>query len=1186
MNYKILSVFVIILTLLTTSYGCVYMEDHSSCDFVTNQGSNIISVDTSSLGEYKEISARITLLNGETLHLEYLDSESTSSQATFFQSRMLEEFGVYNLQIRATLQDGVSQVTRDFTLLYDNSKPLPPVVQRIGPSPTNPNILSIEGFVNYQALGGEIIAFSNGREETRALVSQEGSFIINIPKSSVNRIELVHRVNSQGSFIDSSTFKTIYYSSQIRDVIFSTTDVARVDSINFISDNPLTYQSPSKITTFTPHYHISGRASQGNVVFIQGVPVPVIDGEFQTYILLNEGEENLCVVGENIQCRLFNTIYSHANPQTLFSLANKERLLGIDLDNLEDSTLVSKLLVQGSDSRFVDVSPQVSIVDRNLFLIEAMYPGLYERQYVLVDNEDPQIEILSSNHLFRDSKIGILVRDDTRIDLSSFNLLIQEHSLSSSDANVAITQNGVSYLEFSVPPISSNSPTTIISSIRDVEGNTATTQKVVSSIQSTTSSPKLDIELVSSGKLIGNRIYINSDINSITLKIRNINSLNENTPITTNLLKLNDELINSFSINSNNELIVEVDVSQISQLAELDLGLNLFSSSSALTPSSQPQLTFEIYPIGRVLESSRTHRVIASHVGEDNEIVVKLLSNYVDYSSLRASNGATFRVNGNYMFINLRSATTSNINFRDLSGASYTFQVGVDRNQNVRIQNIPNTLLYNTFRIHSQKTSHFVDLLFSSRHAQSLSSIIANSEVHTNIPYLEGLSRSLISFYDSSRRNTVISNSPLQQTFSFNSYPTMQIPTSQSGVGELFYRGKLQYVPEDQSQVIVQGRVIGNEDIAMMYINGVQCLFEERFFMCELDRNNYVGTELSPKFYDNLGNEVVIAYNLLFLRSPRGILNLGTLTNVEIGLEGVFISNRGQGEIIQEDVTNLISCQGSNVEGYTYNLNSNGILSLSKTSTGPVGVTINCELEYRNLFKSSTISGFFTEEDTDGGEEPIENSLFTKFPQNTLNVGTSLSTTVFIGATSDSGTDITNNILCFSSSQNIEISPQSDQNLNVDGKLQIQRISNESFSSSISCSVQDGVREETRSFQIIFDKISNTPIIETPRSIQLGIDALKSNLITTSEPYAFSQGDLVFTIEPEVIGTYRLFMNGELVKTVQYPNIEITLTQEDYLNLGLSGEFEVQARDDLGSSNTIRMRFVRVLGAIVSIIVS
>lgn len=1186
MNYKILSIFVIIITLLTTSYGCVYMEDHNSCDFITNQGSNIISVDISSLGEYKEINARIIFLNGDVSELKYLDTMSTPSQATFYQSRQLEEFGVYDLEISATLQDGISQVSRSFTLLYDNSQPLAPVVESVHSSS---DTLRIEGFVNYPSLGGEIITFVNGEEVSTDSVSSTGAFRVVVPKNLVNRLELFHRINFNGEQRESSRTKLMHYSQELKDELFSNVNIARINSVNFISDNPLTYEESSKITTFTPHYHISGTASQGNVVFIQGVPVPVINGEFQTYILLNEGKENVCVIGQNTQCQLVNTIYSHANPQTLFSLANKEDILDLDLDNLDDSSLVYKLLVQGKDSTLVDLSPQVSLIERNLFLIESLYPGLYEREYVLIDTQDPQIEILTFDTLFRGSRIGVILKDDTRIDLSSFSLTVGSTTLSIEDAIVASTQRQVSYLEFEVPSISSTVPLTITSSLRDVEGNPAIARREVSSIESTPSSPKLTFELLGQGKLIGNRIYINSDIDTIQLKVSNENSQKEIVPITTNLIQLGNEIINSFSINSNNELIIEVDVSDIRTLTQLKVGLNIFNSVSSQSLFSQPEMTFEIYPIGRTLESSKTHRVVASDVSQDNEVIVELLSKYIDFSSIRVSNRASFRVNGNYVFIDLKGSPTSTVSYNDLSGASYTFQITAQDNRDVSINYPSNQQNYQTLRVNSQRNTHFLDLYSSSRSSQSLSHITSNENIHFNSHYLEGLSRSLISLYEPSKRNTVVSNVPIQETFTFSSYPSMQVPLFE-GIGEVFYRGKLQYVPQGQSRVIVQGRILGNEQVSEVRLNGVLCSTRQRFFVCDLARDDYVGEELELRFYNSNGVEVPIAHNSLLIRGPSSTMNFGTLKNVEIQLQGEFISNKGSGNVYREDVTQLITCQdNSNTQSYTHQLLPTGKLSISKTSSDLVGVEIECELKYKNLFTSSTINGIFLEDGTSSftiPENEEQDVLFTQFPSKVLNMGSSMGTTLYLNAQHTTGADVTSNVVCNSARTNVKLNPISGQNLNENGKLEITRVSNNSFTSFISCSLQDDSEKTFKIFEVNFDKISNNHIVDDISRINLNLDTELSNLLTTNEPFAFSRGDLVFRIEPNVAGSYRLYMNGELVKTIQYPNIEITLNQEDYFNLGLSGEFDVEVRDEVSTSNTITMRFVRVLGAIVSIIIS
>ncbi|MCH8519359.1 MAG: hypothetical protein LAT82_01250 [Nanoarchaeota archaeon] len=1064
MNYKLIGVLVIILALFTTSYGCVYMEDHSSCDFITSQGSNIISIDISQISEYQEISASIQFPSGESSKLEFLEESSSSMEAIFFQKRVFDEFGVYKLNLNVVLEDGISTLSKNYNILYDNSIPLPPVVTSIEEDESNSQRFVIEGFINNPILEGEVVAFVNGVKNS-VMVSSDGSFSISLQKSQVNRIELIHRISRSGSNMDSSKFKYIFYSQEIQDNAFSFVNVARVGSVNFISDNPLTSQTPSRITTFTPHYHISGTATEGNVVFIQGVPIPVVDGVFQTYVLLNEGEDNLCVVGTNQVCRNFNTIYSHANPQTLLSFSDKSQLKTLDINTLTNEKLVSKLIVQGEETQRVNLEPTVTNLDRNLFLIELMLPGVYESQYILLDNEAPEIEILASEILFRDSKIGILLKDDTRVDLNSFILEVGGSSYSYEDATRVSLNNRVSYLEFNVPHVVQSNPR-IVASIRDIEGRSSSVSKNIELIQGTLSSPNLNVEVLSGGKKIGNRVYVSSDTSTLRFKFTNKNPMGENLPISTGVLKLDNILIESYTINSNNELILELDVKNLNNLTQLELNFNLYDSFDNPSIALQPEFKYEIYPIEKITDSSKTHRVIAKNVDLDNLVIVELLSNYVDYSTLSVPSGVNLRVNGNYAFINLNDRNSANVNYLDLSGNSYTFQVTSNSNTNVRIDRVGSSNLYSTFKLISNRNYHFFDSIFNNKDNSGLTGTLANTNVHLSPLYLEGLSRSTISIYDSSNRDSISLNTPINQKFSFSNYPTIQNPDG----GEIFYRGLKQYVSPNQQKVVVQGRVLGNEEIAIVTMNGVNCNVEERFFVCELDRSNYVGRDLVPRFYDSGGEEVIIAYNTIQLRFPKGIIDFGTSMRYDLNVEAFYISNTGTGDPVVNNISHLISCNRfDEVENFNFLLN-NGVLEISRSTTNSVVVNLDCDVSYQSISASSVISGYFREISED--ELLILNTPTLLSGGDVESIGP-----VGISAKNYRGQNLTNSIVCVSSSLDIDVV------LN-NGELRIDRVVNSSISTSVHCSVIDSLNGNSRNntISISFDRIYNPQslVLQTP----------------------------------------------------------------------------------------------------------
>ena len=1104
MNYKLLSVLIIISTLFMTSFGCVFMEDSQGC-VIAQEGSNIYQIDTTQLGSYKEISATILVpgTSADRFKLEIL--EETSNSVTFFQNRPFNDFGVYTLRVEVVLEDEITTLTRNFEILYDKSVPMPPVIESVDTSSSG-NELIIIGFVNNPALGGDVLVYVDGGSTPRVAPVQEGgSFeITGISHSDTLRLELTHRVQRQhtSELVESSRNRQIYYSENIRQNHFTNPSTATVNSINWgVNDNPNSFEDGSRIVTYTPHYYISGQAQDGNVVYIQGAPVPVIDGRFHTYVLLNEASplaqgtdvSRLCINGRSIDvnthCRDFKVIYSHAFGDNPFSLVDEERLRTLNLDNVVEINAfrqVSSLEVQGIDTRNVAqaINPSFSQIDRNLFLVEVKYPGLHEYQYLMVDSKRPQIEFVTDDNLFRSSKVGVIIKDDTQVNLQSFELSFGGvHTLRYNNATRVINGGGKVYLEFNVPEVTNSLLNfNLEASITDVYGNTSSNETRISSLRSEPDRNDLIINLQSQGTMFGNRIFMTPQTSEVRLQIINKDPQMRNMPITTGILRAGGEIITTFTQSQNRELLVTIDADLLKNFGSnlIELELNMFRSLEDSQPSITTTQTLEVLFLERELDSTKRASIIANNVNQDNLVIVKFNTSFIDYSSFNTQN---INFKGDYGFVNLNSATSTTLTYKDMAGNSYNLQIPSMKNTNLRLNPVANTQDYQTVNVVSNSAYHFFDLFLSSRSQNLLSSGIQTREnIHYNPLYLEGISRSLFSVFDTSNRQTFVQMAPLQERFSFNSYPTSSFQYDLgTGINEIQFRGFRSHFNNNEVTTVIQGRVLGDEEVVSARLGfgqgssrrEVQCLMEERFFVCEIEIEPSRGQDMDFEFRDSGGNPVEISYNSLSLNLPTGgTLQGNTSRAVEYANTAFFRSGLGEFSTTK-DVSDLITCRRVSLDNASLNSDliyfeedeGTGNITIFRDTSQSIAIRLECSVSYNSITKTKEFAVEFN-------DMPQEKSVILNTPTE-LGGGTTLEVNGSVDAKNFRGDNLTHLISCTSPSENIRVNQEI-------GSIHVERLKNISIETQVNCFVEDPLTGDnaSKSFPVTFSEIKNQSLLQ------------------------------------------------------------------------------------------------------------
>ncbi len=819
-----------------TTYGCLYLEDHDSCDFTTTQGLNIMKINTQDIGEYESVEVRVSTPQGDTHLLEEAEDLRTTQSASFYQYSIFNTFGVYTYDVEIILEDGSSTVERTYTLLYDDSNPLPPVIENVEEAGDN---IEVDGFVNFPQVISEIVYYNNGVEIDSSNVDENGEFQFQVPNDGINYIEL-KSINTNGK--ESLHNQYMHYS---QDFDSNNIEVATVTSVDFTSNNENIKEQNQEIITKSPIHHISGTAESGNVVFVQGVPIPVINDEFQAILYLNEGEDEVCVIGNNQVCQTFVTIYSYANNE--FSL-NTQDPKQINLNNLNSQEFISKLRVQGEDSvtsSNYDVS--TTQLSRDIFFVEIMAPGVYEKKYIIEDREDPSIEILSQDELYSSSKVGIKFSDDIGVDLESLTVRIGNEQYRYEDALDTQSLGKVNYVLFN-PPNTTQSNAQIEAYVQDTSGNSQTATKSINLYGGDIAD--LEITLGSDQQVIGDEIYVAGD-EKISFTIKDNDQGSEiGRPIALDIAKINDFPISDYSISEENEIQFNVDLSLLELQDEYSLTIPVVLYGDVNNQNSQiVNVEYNIIDISNQLEVNKNYRIIEKYVS-DNIVIVELLNERIDPSSIRVD-GSTdaYFMRGDYVFINMNDKTQAQLSFSDLSGNFKEYRIDTSSNKDINFEQVSSGNFYNTYQLNSQSSGdvYFLDLFMSKRGGE-LVSIPSQRQLYLPSSFVEGLSvleNSVISY---SKKNPVFKTQILED-FSFSNYPTTSIPSK-----NVFYRGLRKYT--DSNTGTIQGRILGNQEISQVSADGKNCRVEERFFVCQdielTDFNNLVNIN----FYDENGDSV------------------------------------------------------------------------------------------------------------------------------------------------------------------------------------------------------------------------------------------------------------------------------------------------------------------------------------------
>jgi hypothetical protein len=278
----------------------------------------------------------------------------------------------------------------------------------------------VEGEVTHE---GTTIRSSHSQEDSISL--PDGTFQIEI-SGLVNGINYVKFNSTFGGKVSADVERIVYRTDED---IFSFNTLANVINVE-IGD------------TKDKNLYVSGTASGGDYVYVNGVKTKVLNGEYAAFVLINHGENVIKVEGSG-------------EPQTATVYYNKENFKFKRLDLFSSIFSNPQITINGEtnidvpfsvylNGNFIEeINPTNNVFDINLNLdkqknyLTLIGPnGETLERLLYLDTSAPEIEVVTADELAVGSEFVFKISDDIGYDFDTISLEINEKVYSTNNLNV------------------------------------------------------------------------------------------------------------------------------------------------------------------------------------------------------------------------------------------------------------------------------------------------------------------------------------------------------------------------------------------------------------------------------------------------------------------------------------------------------------------------------------------------------------------------------------------------------------------------------------------------------------------------------------------------------------------------------------------------------------------------------
>lgn len=440
---KVCSIFLLIFsTLSLVTASCVLGIQESNCSVYTNSNLQIDvqeeMIDEVNFDVYEKVTRNSLIVENKTI----VD--------------VFKKPGVYEISALPKDKSGQLYSLKKKEFIVDMAQPQPPVVD---------SVIYGDFVVSSQYHGDTIIVKDKqGNEVQRVTLSDSTSTTLSLTQQEYVSISVMR--NS----LESEPVKRYYYLEKpsFKDTLATSIqlDIGDIEAINNVESG----------RTQTQLFYITGSA-QGDIVYVNGQKIIVQNGEFGAFVELNEGENNIEVVGQST--KTYDVIYEEQITQ--FEELDIDKLISSNSATISGTLSTNEPLLLYVDGSFYDeISPNNqgefefvlnSITEEKTYVQIKSYDGLSYETYIYRDQENPTISFNSFTTLSSQEFVSFVFEDDMGIEEESIELTQGDKIFHYSD----FIRHGDYYL-FPVNLLQSGQ---FDVSLEDRVGNTATTSQSI-----------------------------------------------------------------------------------------------------------------------------------------------------------------------------------------------------------------------------------------------------------------------------------------------------------------------------------------------------------------------------------------------------------------------------------------------------------------------------------------------------------------------------------------------------------------------------------------------------------------------------------------------------------------------------------------------------------------------------------
>ena len=546
--------------------------------------------------------------------------------------------GVYVLRVLAKNKGG-EITTKNFEFIYDNSKPMPPVI------PLNyfygDSLINIQGSTQFpntevhMKIGGndeKIISDLNGNFNFSNVGLSSGLNLVKFYTHTYIDSEIIERVIYGGykpSFSDSILITGITIDTLLQN----------------LNDYTIYNSGADKYITSKRNFYISGTSNPNGVVYINGNPTPVdANGKYGGFILLNEGVNKVVVeskngevfknifiefISHNFQFLEFNTSKVVSSSSTIIT-GKVNYKLNFDV-YLNGNYIKTFNYLNYLDSGIFSFSISGLVPGKNNLLLKGLNgEEIYSTIYY--DSELPEIKFVGSNKIANNNELFFKVTDDIGFDINDLEISIGSTSFQGNDLNVK-----GDYYYIDISDIEDGSYQYLVQVVDRVgKSNSLSGNININKDNVLIDYFKFD-GLISnlnsdSGFVMGNDLYVKSGMNRLVLIPSKLISFNK--------IYLDGKEIIDYEISSSGEVNINLNF-------ENDTGVLKFEFMDKTRQSVFQEFNYFTNSVSPKVDLNYIRKPLVS--GVDRVLVSgKIISNIFDWNSLRVNGGNFIRYGNNF----------------------------------------------------------------------------------------------------------------------------------------------------------------------------------------------------------------------------------------------------------------------------------------------------------------------------------------------------------------------------------------------------------------------------------------------------------------------------------------------------------------------------------------------------------